>query len=112
MTRWLPVTFGFMVLACGSTPNRPALPERPAGCTVALTYGSPVSDTTNLGVVTATCGEDIGEAACLRQLQDEVCKLGGDVVWGVSEKPERVGDKNKYTGRAAVTKAAGAPAAR
>lgn len=112
MTRFTFVLPCCALLACGSTPNRPALAERPAGCAVQLSYGSPTVDTTNLGVVTATCSEDIAEAACLRELQDEVCKLGGDVVWGVSEKPERVGDKNKYTGRAAITKAAGTPAKR
>lgn len=112
MTRCFPVALGLFLAACGSTPNRPALPERPAGCAVQLNYGSPTADTTNLGVVSATCSEDVAEAACLRELQDEVCKLGGDIVWGVSEKPERVGDKNKYSGRAAVTKAAGTPAKR
>lgn len=105
-------SFAVALVACSSAPNRPALPERAAGCPVQLFYGSPTVDTTNLGVVTATCAEDLGEEACLRELQNEVCKLGGDVVWGVSEKPERVGEKNKYSGRAAVTKAAGTPAPR
>lgn len=93
-----------LTAACHHAPNRPALPEKPTGCAVELTYGSPTHDTQNLGMVSATCGEDVSETACLRELQDEVCKLGGDVVWGVSEKPERVGDKNKFSGRAAVTK--------
>ncbi len=97
-----------LVAACSSTPNRPALPERAAGCPVELFYGSPKSDTSNLGRVSATCGESVSEPECLRQLQDEVCKLGGDVVWGVSERPERVGEKNKFSGRAALTKSAAA----
>lgn len=92
-------------LGCGGgSSGRPALPERPAGCEVELSYGSPRGNTQNLGLVSATCAEDVEEKACLRELQDQVCKLGGDIVWGVSEKPERVGEKNKYTGRAAVTK--------
>lgn len=98
-----------LVAACSSTPSRPALPEHPAGCPVELFYGSPKGDTTNLGVVSATCEESVSEPECMRQLQDEVCKLGGDVVWGVSERPERVGDKNKFSGRAAVTKTAAKP---
>lgn len=107
--RFVPALVLVFVAACSSVPSRPALPEHPAGCAVELFYGSPTSDTTNLGVVSATCEESVSEPECMRQLQDEVCKLGGDVVWGVSERPERVGDKNKFSGRAAIIKVA-APA--
>jgi hypothetical protein len=52
----------------------------------------------------------VSDADCLRTLKDQVCKLGGDVVWGVTDKPDTFGDKNVWDGRAAHTQAApGAP---
>jgi len=39
----------------------------------------------------------------LRELKDQVCKLGGDVVWGVEPEPEHVDGRWKYHGRAAHT---------
>jgi len=68
--------------------------------------------TDNIGSVTAICGEDIGDEACFRTLKDETCKLGGDVVWGVAEKPSVSLGKKKLAGRAAHTKSpAGAASA-
>lgn len=63
-------------------------------------------DTDNIGAVNATCGESIGDDACVRELKDQACKLGADVVWGVSEKPSMALGKKKLAGRAAHTKAA------
>ncbi len=57
--------------------------------------------TENIGPVAATCGADIGEADCMRTLMDQVCRLGGDVVWGVSDVPSQVG-KRRLAGRAAL----------
>ncbi len=65
--------------------------------------------TDGIGSVQARCDESVAEADCLRTLEDQVCKLGGDVVWGVGE-PERVDGKNRYYGRAAHTKGARAAA--
>jgi hypothetical protein len=30
--------------------------------------------------VSAVCGDDIADEKCLRELKDQTCKLGGDVV--------------------------------
>ena len=40
---------------------------------------------------------------CLRTLKDQVCALGGDVVWGVGERPSAATGKVVYEGRAAHT---------
>jgi hypothetical protein len=63
----------------------------------------------NIGTVSARCAEAVGDADCIRQLQDEACKLGADLVWGVPEKPTLDLGKNVWFARAAHTKAA-APA--
>jgi hypothetical protein len=48
----------------------------------------------------------VSSVDCLQTLKDQVCKLGGDVVWGVPDKPETIGDKNVWVARAAHTKGA------
>jgi hypothetical protein len=56
---------------------------RAAGCDVKVYATNPTVPTENIGRVTATCGLDVSDADCLRQLEDQVCALGGDVAWGV-----------------------------
>jgi hypothetical protein len=41
---------------------------------------------------------------CIRELKDQVCALGGDVVWGVSDEPRNASGKNEWDGRAVHTK--------
>ena len=65
---------------------------------------APPMPTDNIGPVTAWCGEDINNDACMRTLKDQACKLGGDVVWGVSDLPSVSVGKKKLAGRAAHTK--------
>jgi hypothetical protein len=59
--------------------------------------------TENIGGVTAVCTETLSDEECLRQLKDEVCKLGGDVAWGVPAKPTLEGGKKRLSARAAHT---------
>jgi hypothetical protein len=93
------------VLGCGAggaaTDSR--FPSRPEGCAVRLFHETPDVPTTNIGPVRAHCGLDVADTDCLRTLEDQVCKLGGDVVWGVADKPSVDGDKNFWQGRAAHT---------
>ena len=95
------------LVACGgghgnATPN---FPERPAGCDVEIYQDAPSVATTNIGPVRASCDATlVKEADCRRELLDQVCKLGGDAVWQVSDKPEVVGDKQVFTGRAVKKK--------
>jgi hypothetical protein len=76
---------------------------------VRLFHETPDVPTTNIGPVRARCGLDVADADCLRTLMDQACKLGGDVVWGVADKPQVEGEKNYWEGRAAHT---GSPAPR
>ena len=67
--------------------------------------GIPVDE---LGQVQVQC---TGGTPCERQLFDAVCKLGGDVVWQVGDKPELSEGKNTWRGRAGHTKTAPPPPA-
>ncbi len=94
-----------MLAACGSaTPVDPRYPPRPEGCDVKLFHDVPSMPTDNLGPVRARCGEDVAGGDCMRTLLDEACKLGGDVVWGVPEAPEKSNGKILWSGRAAHTR--------
>ena len=78
-------------------------PSMPAGCDVQVFANAPPMPLDNIGTVSARCDEGDSDDVCTRQLKDEVCKLGGDVVWGV-EEPSHVGNKKRLAGRAAHTK--------
>jgi hypothetical protein len=100
-----------VAVACGAPrPLDARYPARPEGCDVKLFHESPTMQTDNLGPVTATCSTDVSDADCLRTLMDQACRLGGDVIWGVPERPALEGGKNVWIGRAAHAKEA--PAAR
>jgi phage terminase large subunit-like protein len=91
--------------ACGGDAPRSRYPALPPNCPVTLYHGAPQGRTVNIGPVNAACDQDVADADCLRTLEDEVCKLGGDVVWGVDETPRLDFGKKKYSGRAAHTRA-------
>ncbi len=101
----LVVAVALSALGCGPKAPDPRYPSRAAGCDVKLFHDSPTMKTDNIGPVMAGCATDVSEADCLRQLMDEACKLGGDVVWGVPDKPTLDGNKNMWFGRSAHTKA-------
>ena len=92
---------------CGAPEKEGRYPKRPEGCDVKVFPESPTMPTDNIGTVDAICGDDISNDACLQTLKDQVCKLGGDVVWGVSDVPSVSLGKKKLSGRAAHTKTAG-----
>jgi hypothetical protein len=95
------------LVSCGGAPpsvSDARYPPRPEGCDVKVFHDAPSMATHNIGPVNARCGSDVSEVDCLRTLQDQVCKLGGDIVWGVPDKPETVGDKNVWNARAAHTR--------
>jgi hypothetical protein len=92
---------------CPSPAQDGQYPVRAAGCDVKVFHEAPGVMTDNIGPVTATCGDDITDEDCMRTLKDQVCKLGGDLVWGVSDIPSNVQGKKQFAGRAAHTKTAG-----
>ena len=99
----------FVLVACGGDDHRSRYPAREPGCAVTLYHGAPQGRTVNIGPVNASCDQDVSDADCLRTLEDQVCKIGGDVVWGVDENPRVDLGKKKWNGRAAHTRAS-APA--
>ena len=102
---------GLAVAACAPQSTDARYPPRPAGCDVHLFHELAPMPTDNLGPVRARCDPDVSDADCLRTLEDEVCKLGGDVVWQVGDKPELSEGKNTWRGRAGHTKTAPPPPA-
>ncbi len=89
---------------CPAPEKDSRFPAQPEGCDVKVFPESPPMPTDNIGPVMATCGADISNDDCLRTLKDQACKLGGDVVWGVSDVPSMSLGKKKLAGRAAHTK--------
>jgi hypothetical protein len=94
-------------LGCAGGDSR--FPKRPEGCDVTVYHLSPEVPTENIGPVHAACDESVSADDCMRTLKDAVCKMGGDVVWGVDD-PEKKDGKIHYNGRAAHTKVRKAPA--
>lgn len=93
-----------LLAACGGgSPSK--FPARPAGCQVAiLRDGAPPYPTENIGPVSASCSNLVSSEDCLRELQDQVCKLGGDVVWQVPDTPKAADERIYWSGRAAKRK--------
>jgi hypothetical protein len=82
--------------------------SRERGCPVQVFADAPNIPTENVGPVTALCSTDDSKDVCLRELQDQVCLLGGDVVWQM-EGPTTIstseGYRQRMRGRAAHSKA-------
>lgn len=94
--------------ACGGDKVDPRFPPRAEGCDVEVVQeDAPTKPVDNIGTVNASCTDQIGNDECLRTLKDQVCKIGGDVVWGVEPAPVVKADGKKHlSGRAAKTRAA------
>lgn len=91
--------------ACSSSqPSTSRFPAKEVGCPVQIFENAPPVPTENIGSVRARCAGDIAHDECIRELKDQACRLGADVVWGVADTPRIVGDKNEWSGRAAHTK--------
>ena len=73
------------------------------GCPVQVFPEAPTVKTENIGPVVAICDQDDTRDVCLRELEDQTCQMGGDVLWQV-EGPSPQGNKQRMTGRAAHTK--------
>ena len=92
---------GTMHLTAHAAHSRRAVQEpRERGCAVQFFADAPSTRTENIGPVRAFCAPDDSKETCLRELEDQVCLLGGDVLWQV-DGPIRDGDKQRMNGRAA-----------
>ncbi|WP_394844036.1 hypothetical protein LZC95_44155 [Pendulispora brunnea] len=94
------------LVACGGARQEGGAqyPAREEGCAVELFRDAPTKPSANIGPVNASCDETVAEAECIRTLKDQVCKLGGDIVWGVDPEPLRKNGRQQWSGRAAHTK--------
>lgn len=94
---------GITLLGCTADRPQPSFPPSDPGCDVtvyrgALPEGVQVDP---LHEVATSCGKDAADSDCIRSLQDEVCKLGGDVVYEVPKAPEPESDTMlRYLGQA------------
>lgn len=100
------VLFGCAIAlaACGGSRGSSKYPAQPEGCEVVIFQGPPTMATDNIGPVRAVCDDQIPEAECLRELKDQACKLGANVIWGVPPGPSFEDRKQLLSGRAAHTK--------
>jgi hypothetical protein len=92
-----------LLAACGAGGPPSKFPARAEGCEVKVFKDAPRLQTENIGTVVAVCDESLSDDECVRQLKDEVCKVGGDVAWGVPDKPTLKDGKKRLNGRAAHT---------
>lgn len=93
-----------LLAACGGGGPPSKYPAMPEGCEVQIYPGSPPMPTDNIGSVRAACDDRLSEAECVRELKDQACKIGANVVWGVPPSPTFEDRKQLLSGRAAHTK--------
>ena len=105
-----PVTLvPLVVLAAAgcADPPPPKMPAKAKGCEVTVYRGAVPEgvNVTPLGEVVSDCGKNDADSDCIRALQNEVCKLGGNVVYEVPNAPEPVSDVMlRYEGIAGARK--------
>ncbi len=96
-----------LVAACGGGAPKSAYAPEPPGCPVVVFDAAPDVATANIGTVVAWCTDTDRREACLRELEDQVCLLGGDVLWQIEgPTPQATSDgmKQRMRGRAARRK--------
>ena len=98
-----------MAMNCATTsnPNAAKYPPRPGGCKVRVfhTPAPDVKEWDDLGVAHVDCPLDVGSVQCLRRLQMDACRMGGDILYDVPKKPLRPTEQGMvYTGHVAHTK--------
>jgi hypothetical protein len=96
-----------MLVAHAAHSRRVTQGPRERGCTVQTFADKPPFNTENIGPVSALCTTDDTREVCLRELQDQVCLLGGDVLWqvdGPAPEDTQNGPRQRMRGRAAHTR--------
>ncbi|MGH7294293.1 MAG: hypothetical protein ACRELB_05145, partial [Polyangiaceae bacterium] len=71
-------------VACGGSGVDARYPAHEDGCPVKMYPGAAGIPVDDLGVVQVECPPE-GRGACERRLENEVCRRGGDVVWGTAD---------------------------
>jgi hypothetical protein len=80
---------------------------RERGCPIQIYADTLPMPAENIGPVTVLCNPDDSRDACQRELADQACRLGGDLLWqvdGPSPEDTQNGPKLRMHGRAAHTK--------
>jgi hypothetical protein len=98
--------------SCGGGGAKSPYPPQERGCNVTVFEGVPPFPTANIGTVVAWCPETDTREACMRELQDQVCLLGGNVLWeieGPTSQASSTGTKQRMRGRAAHSKQSPSP---
>jgi hypothetical protein len=81
--------------------------RRERGCNVQVFTDALPTAIEDIGAVTALCSTDDSKEVCLRELQDQACLLGGNVLWqteGPMPEATSEGNKVRMRGRAAHTR--------
>jgi hypothetical protein len=80
---------------------------RERGCNVQVFTDTLPTAIENIGAVTSLCSTADSREVCLREIEDQVCLLGGNVLWqaeGPTPEATSEGNKLRMRGRAAHTK--------
>ncbi len=103
-----------LTCATARSPNAAKYPPRPRGCRVHVYDGAApgVKDWDDLGIARVECPLDVGRVQCMARLREEVCRMGGDLLYDVPRKGARPGEQAMvFQGHAAHTRAPEAGAA-
>lgn len=83
-------------------------PPRPPTCLLTI-FHAPAPDVAawdDLGVAEVICHTDLGSTQCLQRFRAEACRMGGDIVYALPEKPLRPREQAiVYRGRVAHRRA-------
>ena len=106
-TRALSIAVLGLAACGGGAKTDPRYPPQPEGCAVQTFHGKPTGAYDDIGRVDAICGIDLGADACIAELKNQACKLGGNIVYDVPYEPIKPSpDKVRFTGHAAHTRSA------
>ena len=96
----------FTILSCGGKQTPSRWPARAEGCEVKIFHTpQPTMAVDAIGTAQAVCDQDrVSEADCTRELKDQACKIGADVLWDVPFQPTYEYGKQLWSGRAGHTK--------
>jgi hypothetical protein len=98
----LGVLVGFALpLGVGCARTNATAGDRMTHCDAALFRGEPPVSVDVLGPISVTCEDSTSDEECLRLLELEACRIGGDVVFDVVEKSRLDSGKLRWEGRAA-----------
>jgi hypothetical protein len=100
------------VLVCMAAPCVACVLFEPGGryhardpsCVVKTLASAPAGPFVDLGIVWVDCWTG-DTAACEEQLRDEVCRRGGDVVWGVGDAAPSTSKLSAHVARTRATTA-------